>query len=99
MPVRRGRCYTFPGCCRGCRLRNVRRQQQDREVRVLFTRTIRRKLLLGAGLVSGMLVILSASGIWALRTNRAVVEDLTYDLTEAPQPAELVGAAGALIAP
>ncbi|HEY3968379.1 MAG TPA: HAMP domain-containing sensor histidine kinase [Planctomycetaceae bacterium] len=66
---------------------------------MLFTRTIRRKLLLGAGLVLGMLVILSASGIWALLTNRAVVDDLAFDLTEAPQPSELVTAAAALIEP
>jgi signal transduction histidine kinase len=66
---------------------------------VLFTRTIRRKLLLGAGLVWGMLMILSASGIWALLTNRAVVDDLAFDLTKAPQPAELLTAAGALIEP
>jgi signal transduction histidine kinase len=72
---------------------------RDTEVQVLFTRTIRRKLLLGAGLVSGMLVILSASGIWALRTNRGVVDDLTYDITKAPQPTELVVAAGTLIEP
>lgn len=66
---------------------------------MLLTRTIRRKLLLGAGLVSGMLVIMSASGIWALMTNRAVVDDLAFDLTEAPQPPQLVAAAAALIEP
>ncbi|MBI3865669.1 MAG: HAMP domain-containing histidine kinase [Planctomycetia bacterium] len=60
---------------------------------MLFTRTIRRKLLLGAGLVLGMLLILSASGIWALITNRAVVDDVTFDLTQAPHPAGLVAAA------
>lgn len=66
---------------------------------MLFTRTIRRKLLLGASLVSGMLVILSASGIWALVTNRAVVNDLAFDLTEAPEPSELEIAAAALTEP
>jgi len=46
-----------------------------------------------------MLVILSASGIWALLTNRAVVDDLAFDLTKAPQSAEVVAAAAALIEP
>ncbi|MBS0265532.1 MAG: HAMP domain-containing protein [Planctomycetes bacterium] len=66
---------------------------------MLFTRTIRRKLLLGAGLVSGMLVILSASGMWALLTNRAVVNELAFELNDAPQPTELLSAAAALVAP
>jgi signal transduction histidine kinase len=60
---------------------------------VLFTRTIRRKLLLGAGLVLGMLLILSASGISGLNSYRRVVRELDFDITEAPQPSELLLAA------
>ncbi len=66
---------------------------------MLFTRTIRRKLLLGAGLILGMLWILSASGISGLNSYRQVVRDLDFDLTEAPQPVELRDSAAALIEP
>jgi len=66
---------------------------------VLFTRTIRRKLLLGVGLVMVMLLILSASGILGLNSYRSVVHQLEYDITEAPQQAELQAAAGALFKP
>jgi signal transduction histidine kinase len=66
---------------------------------VLFTRTIRRKLLVGAGLVMGMLLILSASGISGLNSYRNVIRQLDSDLTEAPQQAELVASAVALFEP
>ncbi len=66
---------------------------------MLFTRTIRRKLLLGVGLVMGMLLILSVSGIWGLNSFRSVIRKLKYDRTEAPQQAELVTAAAALLEP
>jgi signal transduction histidine kinase len=66
---------------------------------VLFTRTIRRKLLVGAGLVMGMLVILSASGISGLNSYRHVIRHLESDLTEAPQQTELVASAVALFEP
>lgn len=66
---------------------------------MLFTRTIRRKLLLVAGLVLGMLLILSASGISGLNSYGRVVRALDDDITKAPQPAELVATAGALIDP
>ena len=72
---------------------------QDRKVRVLFTRTIRRKLLLGASLVLGMLLILSASGISGLNSYRRVFRELDFDISAAPQPVELVAAAAALIEP
>ena len=66
---------------------------------MLFTRTIRRKLLLGAGLVLGMLLILSASGISGLNSYRRVIRELDFDITLAPQPVELVTAAAALSEP
>ncbi|HEY2251298.1 MAG TPA: HAMP domain-containing sensor histidine kinase [Planctomycetaceae bacterium] len=66
---------------------------------MLFTRTIRRKLLLGAALVLGMLLILSASGITGLNSYRRVVCELDFDITQAPQPAELIVAAAALCEP
>ena len=66
---------------------------------MLFTRTIRRKLLLGAGLVLGMLLILSASGISGLNSYRRVIRDLDDNITKEPQPAELIAAAGALMKP
>jgi two-component system, NtrC family, sensor kinase len=69
---------------------------EDREVRLLFTRTIRRKLLVGAGLVLGMLLILAVTGLWALVRSRAVMHDLAFDLTEAPQTSGLVFASAEL---
>jgi len=66
---------------------------------VLFTRTIRRKLLLGVGLVMGMLLILSVSAISALNSYRNVIRQLYDDLTVAPQQVELVNAAGAVFEP
>ena len=63
---------------------------------MLFTRTIRRKFLLGVGLVMVMLVILSASGIWGLNSYRTVIRQLNSDINEAPQKADLLAAAGDL---
>ena len=62
---------------------------------MLFTRTIRRKLLLGVGLVMGMLLISSASGILGLNSCRNAIRQLDFDLTEAPQCSDLAGAADA----
>jgi acyl-CoA thioester hydrolase len=45
---------------------------------VLFTRTIRRKLLLGVGLVMVMLLILSASGILGLNSYCNFIRQLEY---------------------
>jgi signal transduction histidine kinase len=66
---------------------------------VLFTRTIRRKLLLGAALVMGMLLVLSISGISGLNSYRHVVHQLEFDLTEAPQKAGLLAGAVELLEP
>ncbi len=66
---------------------------------MLFTRTIRRKLLLGVGLVMGMLLILSIAGIWGLTSYRSVIRQLDYGINEAPRPSELIAAAGALFVP
>ncbi|MGE5194289.1 MAG: sensor histidine kinase [Deltaproteobacteria bacterium] len=66
---------------------------------MLLTRTIRRKFLLGVGLVLVMLLILSASGISGLNSYRNVIGQLNSDINEAPQKAELVAAAAALFDP
>ncbi len=47
----------------------------------------------------GMLLILSISGISGLNSYRRVIRQLDYDITEAPQQADLVKAAGALFRP
>ena len=44
-----------------------------------------------------MLLILSASGISGLNSYRTVIRELDFDITDAPQPVELVAAAAALI--
>ena len=57
---------------------------------MLFTRTIRRKFLLGVGLVMVMLVILSASGIWGLNSYRTVIRQLNSDINEALRQPDIV---------
>jgi signal transduction histidine kinase len=66
---------------------------------VLFTRTIRRKLLVGVGVVMGMLVILSVTAIMGLNSYRSLIHQLNFHLNEAPQQGELVGAVGAIFKP
>jgi signal transduction histidine kinase len=66
---------------------------------VLFTRTIRRKLLMGVGLVMIMLLILSVSAISALNSFSNLIRQLDEDINVAPQQVELVNAAGAIFEP
>ena len=66
---------------------------------MLFTRTLRRKLLLGVGLVLGMLAILSISGMLGLRSYRETIRDLEYDLHHAPQQAALEHSVSSLFEP
>lgn len=66
---------------------------------MLFTRTLRRKLMLGVGLVLVMLLILSVSGIAGLSSYRTVIRDLDYDINFAPQRHELIHSISALLEP
>lgn len=66
---------------------------------MLFTGTIRRKLLVGLGLVIFMLSILSIGGIVGLQSYRDVVRNLDYDISEAPHQPELVAAMASLFEP
>lgn len=66
---------------------------------MLFTRTLRRKLMFGVGLVLVMLLILSASGIRGLNSYRQVVHDLDYALNDAPQKSDLQSAMARLFGP
>lgn len=66
---------------------------------MLFTGTIRRKLLVGLGLVIFMLSILSIGGIVGLQSYRNVVRNLNYDISEAPHQPELVAAVASLFEP
>jgi len=66
---------------------------------MLFTRTLRRKLMLGVGLVLVMLLILSVSGIGGLSSYRSVIRDLDYDINSAPQRHELIHSISALLEP
>jgi signal transduction histidine kinase len=66
---------------------------------MLFTRTLRRKLMLGVGLVFVMLLILSVSGIGGLSSYRSVVRELDYDINFAPQRHELIHSIAALLEP
>ena len=66
---------------------------------MLLTSTIRRKLLLGLGLVLAMLLVLSAGGIGGLSALRNVVRGLDYGINEAPRQAELAGSIALLFEP
>lgn len=66
---------------------------------MLFTGTIRRKLVLGLALVLCMLLIVSFSGIYGLSSYRNVIHEFDYGLNEAPQPAVLVQAIARLFEP
>jgi two-component system, NtrC family, sensor kinase len=61
--------------------------------------SIRRKLQLGAWLVLATLVAVSAGGIYGLNSYRNVVRDFDYDISQAPQPRELVRTIGLLFEP
>lgn len=63
---------------------------------MLFTRTIRRKLLLVLGLVLGMLLTLAVGGISGLYSFRGVVRELDYEINDVPHQTELVAALGPL---
>lgn len=60
------------------------------EVGVLFTRTLRRKLMFGVGLVFGMLLILSVSGILGLNSYRNVIHGVDEAINAAPQRTQLL---------
>jgi two-component system, NtrC family, sensor kinase len=66
---------------------------------VYFTGSIRRKLLVGLGLVLFMLSILSIGGIVGLHSYRNVVRNLEYDISEAPHQPEVVAAVAGLFEP
>jgi len=66
---------------------------------VLFTRTIRRKLLVSLGLVLMMMLGLSVSGISGLQEYRKMVRSLDYEINEAPHREELVAAIALLHEP
>jgi signal transduction histidine kinase len=66
---------------------------------MLFTRTIRRKMVVGLALVLVMLIILSLSGLSGLLSYREAVRDLDLSINRAPRRADLSDAIGGLFAP
>jgi len=62
----------------------------DREVAVILTRSIRRKLVLGLGLVLLMLLALSAAGFYGIWSYRDVVNKLDVIINKMPRRSELV---------
>ncbi len=66
---------------------------------MLFTRTIRRKMIFGLALVLVMLVTLSLSGISGLMSYRNAINDLDFSINSAPRRAELSDAIGMLFDP
>ena len=66
---------------------------------MLFTRTIRRKLLVVLTVVLSMLVILSVTGITGLHSYAAVISELEYGIHQAPHQADLISAVSLLFRP
>ena len=66
---------------------------------MLFTRTIRRKMVCGLALVLVMLVTLSLSGISGLMSYRNAINDLDFSINSAPRRADLSDAFGLLFDP
>ena len=66
---------------------------------MLFTRTIRRKMMFFLALVLVMLATLSLSGVSGLLSYRNAVRDLDYSITEVPQVSDLTTALGRLLEP
>ncbi len=66
---------------------------------MLFTRTIRRKMVCGMALVLVMLVTLSLSGISGLMSYRNAINDLDFSINRAPRRADLSDAIGMLFDP
>lgn len=66
---------------------------------MLFTRSIRRKLMLGLALVGVLLAALSLNAIFGLRWYRNAVDDLDFALNKAPRKADLAEAIGSLFEP
>lgn len=66
---------------------------------MLFTRTIRRKMMLFFALVLIMLATLSLSGVSGLLSYRNAVRDLDYSINEVPHVSDLAMALGRLLEP
>ena len=66
---------------------------------MFLTRSIRRKLVIGLGLVLLMLVLLGVVGFSGLWSYRSVVKDLQAQLDNEPNRSELSQALAALIEP
>ena len=71
----------------------------DKEVELILTRSIRRKLVIGLALVFAMLVLLSLAGLWALYGFADVVEHFRFSLEKEPQQASLAAALAGLSDP
>ncbi|MCH7686633.1 MAG: hypothetical protein IH899_08135, partial [Planctomycetes bacterium] len=66
---------------------------------MLFTRTIRRKMLAGLVIVLAMLMMLSLSGLSGQSSYRSVVDDLDLSINQAPRRADLEDALIQLLEP
>ncbi len=66
---------------------------------MLFTRTIRRKMMFGLAVILVMLLTLYASGVSGLKSYRAMIDDLRYSMIETPRMFRLVKSVGTLFEP
>lgn len=66
---------------------------------MFLTRSIRRKLVIGLGLVCLMLLILAFAGLTGLFSYRSVIQDLDYSLNHEPRRTDLAVTAAGLFNP
>ena len=66
---------------------------------MLFTRTIRRKMVVGLALVLVMLITLSLSAISGLNSYHNVIREFDFNINQAPRRSELSAAIGLLFEP
>ena len=71
----------------------------DKDVVLILTRSIRRKLVIGLALVFAMLLLLSIAGLSAIYSYWSLIGDLRFRRDQEPQHAELAAAMAGLIEP
>ena len=74
-------------------------EDADKEVTLILTRSIRRKLAIELVVVFAMLLLLTLAGCSALYSYWGLVDDLRFSREKEPQRAELAAAVAGLIQP
>lgn len=77
----------------------VRQVVADKEVYLILTRSIRRKLVIGLALVFAMLLLLSVAGLSAIYGYWSLIGDIRFARHQEPRHAELSAAMAGLLEP